>query len=48
MMWQAWIAFGTMLGFIIALAVYYAETSRFEGLNWRLMLASVRVTYYAC
>ncbi|KAF8606305.1 hypothetical protein BDV93DRAFT_604795 [Ceratobasidium sp. AG-I] len=43
MMWQTWIAFGSMLGFATTLMVYRAESTLIEGLNWRLMLASIAV-----
>ncbi|KAF8606303.1 MFS general substrate transporter [Ceratobasidium sp. AG-I] len=39
MMWQAWVAFGSMLGYAITLAMYYVN----EGLRWHLMFASISV-----
>lgn len=45
-MWQAWTAFGSIVGFAATLAVYNVEVLNIEGLNWRLMLASVSTTQF--
>ncbi len=43
MMWQMWTAFGIMLGYVADLAFYKVpDKPHIKGLNWRLMLASVR------
>lgn len=43
MMWQMWTAFGIMLGYIADVAFYNVHSTKIEGLNWRLMLASAMV-----
>ena len=46
MMWQTWTAFGIMLGYVADLAFYKVpDKPHVKGLNWRLMLASVRTSY---
>lgn len=45
MMWQMWTAFGIMLGYVADLAFYKVpDRPHIKGLNWRLMLASVRAS----
>lgn len=40
---QMWTAFGIMLGTVMSLAFFNVrDTRHITGLNWRLMLASVR------
>lgn len=47
MMWQMWTAFGIMLGYVADLAFYKVpDRPHIKGLNWRLMLASVRTFTY--
>ena len=43
MMWQMWTAFGIMLGYVMDVAFMNVKSSKIEGLNWRLMLASAMV-----
>lgn len=39
-----WTAFGIMLGNVMDLAFFHVkDTHNIHGLNWRLMLASVRL-----
>lgn len=41
---QMWTAFGIMFGNVMDLAFYHVpDKHNIKGLNWRLMLASVRV-----
>ena len=43
MMWQMWTAFGIMLGFVADLIfLKVPDRAGITGLNWRLMLGSVR------
>ena len=45
MMWQMWTAFGIMLGYVADLAFFRIPDpvhKSIHGLNWRLMLGSVR------
>ena len=43
MMWQTWTAFGIMIGYVMDLAFQNVpDPSGIRGLNWRLMLGSVR------
>ena len=43
MMWQMWTAFGIMFGYVMDVAFYHVPNKpHITGLNWRLMLASVR------
>lgn len=43
MMWQTWTAFGIMLGYVMDIAFQHVpDTHNITGLNWRLMLGSVR------
>jgi hypothetical protein len=47
MMWQMWTAFGIMLGYVADLAFYKVpDRPHIKGLNWRLMLASVRTSIH--
>ncbi len=47
MMWQMWTAFGIMLGYVADLAFYKVpDKPHIKGLNWRLMLASVRTSIH--
>lgn len=39
---QMWTAFGIMLGYVADLALHSVHTTHIDGLNWRLMLGSVR------
>jgi len=51
MMWQMWTAFGIMLGYVADLAFFKVPNKpHITGLNWRLMLASVRtcIRYPIC
>jgi hypothetical protein len=43
-MWQMWTAFGIMLGYVADVALYNVpdRNPHIRGLNWRLMLGSVR------
>lgn len=47
---QMWTAFGIMIGNVMDLAFYHVpDTHNIKGLNWRLMLASVRpITLLIC
>ena len=43
MMWQMWTAFGIMVGYAADLMfLHVTDKPHIKGLNWRLMLASVR------
>lgn len=43
MMWQMWTAFGIMFGYVMDVSFYSVpDKPGITGLNWRLMLASVR------
>ena len=43
MLRQMWTAFGIMIGNVMDLAFYHVpDKPHIHGLNWRLMLASVR------
>ena len=44
---QMWTAFGIMLGYVMDLAFYHVpDKPHITGLNWRLMLASVRINMF--
>ena len=44
---QMWTAFGIMLGYVMDLAFYHVpDKPHITGLNWRLMLASVRTNMF--
>lgn len=43
---QMWTAFGIMIGNVMDLAFYHVpDTHNITGLNWRLMLGSVRAIF---
>ena len=46
-MWQTWTAFGIMIGYVMDVAFQdVRDPPHITGLNWRLMLGSVRFPSY--
>ncbi|KAH0608350.1 uncharacterized protein H6S33_001484 [Morchella sextelata] len=43
MMWQMWVAFGVMVGYLAGVAFHDIHSEKIPGLNWRLMIASPMV-----